>query len=419
MGGDSTTARSGAQGGFNGPDEGHCVGECSPQYGEQFVEGSTGEQIVGGFVVGLGATGARHVTRGVSQDEGDDEHDAGKAVRLLRQGAEDGITPEEHVAIREADAQMVATLFSLRSDNSFISAPPPGNGTKMGTKQVTIALEKSEFFLSEISFLGCGTTSRANYERSSGVLGTTPRRSASGESVEILSCCNERSAPTALHRTLTPQLIWPTCTELDDDNIYLPSSGNYLVIDVTDITLRDPIIRRAEVGEEEELDEEEEREDANEEEESEATSNDPNYHESKEDGSEESGSDESDSFGGRSGEPSVMDGAMYEGKAMILVREGGKLIGIEGSHGAGDRGAKILVTFARGDYARNHTIYLDIVVISPCRAEEEDVEGESGYNGASGGVRDDGDTEMGRIELVEEGRGKGCQLEGNGGRPVI
>ncbi|GBG62221.1 hypothetical protein CBR_g29829 [Chara braunii] len=59
----------------------------------------------------------------------------------------DGITPEEHVAIREEEAQMVATVFSWWSDNSFISSPAPQDSR-------AIALEKSEFFLSEISFLG-------------------------------------------------------------------------------------------------------------------------------------------------------------------------------------------------------------------------------------------------------------------------
>ncbi|GBG68786.1 hypothetical protein CBR_g3326 [Chara braunii] len=121
--------------------------------------------------------------------------------------------------------------------------------------------------------------------------------------LEILSRCDERSAPATLPRTLASQLLWSTCTELDGDNIYLPSSSDYLVIDVTDITLWDPIIRRAEVGAEEEVDEEkEEREDPNKEEESEASSDDPDYHESEEDGSEESGLDESGSCGERSKE---------------------------------------------------------------------------------------------------------------------
>ncbi|GBG61272.1 hypothetical protein CBR_g19804 [Chara braunii] len=118
--------------------------------------------------------------------------------------------------------------------------------------------------------------------------------------LQILSRRDERSAPAALPRTLAPRLMarWSTCTELDGDNIYLPSSGDYLVIDVTDITLWDPIIRRVEVG----AGEEEERENTNEEEDSDARSDDPDYRESEETGSEGSGSDESGSSGGRSEE---------------------------------------------------------------------------------------------------------------------
>ncbi|GBG86314.1 hypothetical protein CBR_g41308 [Chara braunii] len=49
----------------------------------------------------------------------------------------DGITPEEHVAIREEEAQMVATVFSWWSDNSFISSPSPRDSKAVRTKHVT------------------------------------------------------------------------------------------------------------------------------------------------------------------------------------------------------------------------------------------------------------------------------------------
>ncbi|GBG81589.1 hypothetical protein CBR_g32581 [Chara braunii] len=81
---------------------------------------------------------------------------AGLAYRIAEKSVDprdivDGITLEEHVAIREEEAQMVATVFSWRSDNSFISSPPPQDSkADAGFK---IVLEKSEFFLSEISFL--------------------------------------------------------------------------------------------------------------------------------------------------------------------------------------------------------------------------------------------------------------------------
>ncbi|GBG80545.1 hypothetical protein CBR_g31005 [Chara braunii] len=52
----------------------------------------------------------------------------------------DGITPEEHVAIREQDAQMMATVFSWRSDNSFISAPPPENTKQVSMKHLDVRI---------------------------------------------------------------------------------------------------------------------------------------------------------------------------------------------------------------------------------------------------------------------------------------
>ncbi|GBG58794.1 hypothetical protein CBR_g194 [Chara braunii] len=51
----------------------------------------------------------------------------------------DGITPEDHTAIREEEAQMVATVFSWRSDHSFISAPPDTT-RRIHTKQVNVRI---------------------------------------------------------------------------------------------------------------------------------------------------------------------------------------------------------------------------------------------------------------------------------------
>ncbi|GBG93051.1 hypothetical protein CBR_g58406 [Chara braunii] len=52
----------------------------------------------------------------------------------------DGITPEEHMAIREEDAQMMATVFSWRSGHSFISAPPPDLTKQANTKQIDVRI---------------------------------------------------------------------------------------------------------------------------------------------------------------------------------------------------------------------------------------------------------------------------------------
>ncbi|GBG70524.1 hypothetical protein CBR_g6651 [Chara braunii] len=52
----------------------------------------------------------------------------------------DGITSEGHVAIREEDAQMMATVFSWRSDHSFISAPPPDLAKQAHTKHIDVQI---------------------------------------------------------------------------------------------------------------------------------------------------------------------------------------------------------------------------------------------------------------------------------------
>ncbi|GBG79370.1 hypothetical protein CBR_g29518 [Chara braunii] len=107
--------------------------------------------------------------------------------------------------------------------------------------------------------------------------------------LDIILRCDEWPTVATLTRTLVPHLLWSRCTELDGDNCYYPSSGHYLVIDVTDLTLWDPVIRRVKVGGEandEEVEEEGEEESDREEGDSEAGSDELDYHESEEDGSE-------------------------------------------------------------------------------------------------------------------------------------
>ncbi|GBG88361.1 hypothetical protein CBR_g47059 [Chara braunii] len=115
--------------------------------------------------------------------------------------------------------------------------------------------------------------------------------------LDIISRCDERPAVATLTHTFVPHLLWSTCTELDGDNCYCPSSGHYLAIEVTDLTLWDPIIRRVEV-EGVADDAEEEREEESEEEEkedSEVETDDTDHHESEESELGGSGSGKSDS----------------------------------------------------------------------------------------------------------------------------
>ncbi|GBG74320.1 hypothetical protein CBR_g18731 [Chara braunii] len=115
--------------------------------------------------------------------------------------------------------------------------------------------------------------------------------------LDIISRCDKRVTVATLTRTLVSHLLWSMCTELDGDNCYYPSSGHYVAIDVSDLTLWDPIIRRVEVegvaddAEEEREGEREEEED----EDSEAETDNPDYHESEEIGLGRSGSGKSDS----------------------------------------------------------------------------------------------------------------------------
>ncbi|GBG93463.1 hypothetical protein CBR_g70951 [Chara braunii] len=99
--------------------------------------------------------------------------------------------------------------------------------------------------------------------------------------LDILSRCDERPRTVTICRTLQPVLLWSTCTELDGENCFYPSQGVCLVIDVTDLSTRDPLIRRIPAGE---TGDDEEEEESGEEEEK---SDDPDYRESEDEVLEE------------------------------------------------------------------------------------------------------------------------------------
>ncbi|GBG92283.1 hypothetical protein CBR_g55052 [Chara braunii] len=63
------------------------------------------------------------------------------------QDIQDRVTPEEHMVIREEDVQMMAMVFSWRSDNSFISAPPPENTKRMNTKHIDVRIRDESYEL--------------------------------------------------------------------------------------------------------------------------------------------------------------------------------------------------------------------------------------------------------------------------------
>ncbi|GBG82865.1 hypothetical protein CBR_g36391 [Chara braunii] len=111
--------------------------------------------------------------------------------------------------------------------------------------------------------------------------------------LDILSRCDEKPGTDVLPRTLAPHLMWSTCTKLDGDNYFYLSPSLYLNIDVTDLTLWDPSVRRGNaLGASDEEEEEEEEEEESEEEEPSADRDDHDYIGSEEEG-EESRSGES------------------------------------------------------------------------------------------------------------------------------
>ncbi|GBG65313.1 hypothetical protein CBR_g50352 [Chara braunii] len=133
---------------------------------------------------------------------------------------------------------------------------------------------------------------------------------------------------------LVPYLLWSTCMKFNGGN----SSGHYLVIDVPNLTLWDPIVRRVEIREEENEEEvKEEREEASQEEEeenSEVESDNPDYNES-----EESGLDESDN-------PSEQDKEEDEAAAQKRRKRAEGKRAVEESDGPAAR-------LPQGDPARN------------------------------------------------------------------
>ncbi|GBG88063.1 hypothetical protein CBR_g46432 [Chara braunii] len=62
--------------------------------------------------------------------------------------------------------------------------------------------------------------------------------------LDILSHSDKQPGTHVLSRTIEPNLVWSTCTEIDEDNCLYPSQALYLEIDVTDLTFWDPIARQ-------------------------------------------------------------------------------------------------------------------------------------------------------------------------------
>ncbi|GBG69597.1 hypothetical protein CBR_g4427 [Chara braunii] len=98
-----------------------------------------------------------------------------------------------------------------------------------------IALEKSEFFLSEISFLGYVVTrgglrpdSRKVAAVKDAPIPTLLTQLVDDLPLDIVSQCDESPVPRVLSRTLTPYLEWSVCLEEQGDNNNPSSQREYL-----------------------------------------------------------------------------------------------------------------------------------------------------------------------------------------------
>ncbi|GBG63593.1 hypothetical protein CBR_g38659 [Chara braunii] len=121
--------------------------------------------------------------------------------------------------------------------------------------------------------------------------------------LDILSRCDNQPGTHVLSRTLEPRLLWSTCTEMDGDNCVYLSQPLFLEIDVTDLTVWDPIIQQGNARQEEEEDEEEEEEESRED------RDDPDYVQGEEEEDEEGEAAEEE---GVVGEPSQRPGRSKE-----------------------------------------------------------------------------------------------------------
>ncbi|GBG78184.1 hypothetical protein CBR_g26217 [Chara braunii] len=219
----------------------------------------------------------------------------GKEVRLLRLGAEansleppghpevqtndlgikiaektvpwqdihDDITPEEHVAIREEETQIMTTVFSWRARRRRDGGPDD---------EVELLIVQAWRTETEGELLGIvfGKLEEGNLALITSELLVFLAQLVEDLPLHILSRSDSKPGPDVLARTVAPHLLWSTCMELDVDNSLYLSHDLSLEINVADLVLCDPVIRRAnalivndeaEEGEEEEEEEEESRTD--------------------------------------------------------------------------------------------------------------------------------------------------------------
>ncbi|GBG82516.1 hypothetical protein CBR_g34893 [Chara braunii] len=93
-------------------------------------------------------------------------------------------------------------------------------------------------------------------------------------------------------------------------------------------------------------------------------------------------------------------------EATIAIGKGGEVVGVEGTKSGQEGREKLLMVIAGGDCPCNQALYFNIIEVSPCHAEEENVKAEEGDEGLCNGVGENVTDKAGSVVLMEQGGGE-------------
>ncbi|GBG89199.1 hypothetical protein CBR_g48907 [Chara braunii] len=203
----------------------------------------------------------------------------------------------------EAYAKLVFCLLEVGF--RWFEPAPYGEGPKLPDDEVELLIVQAWRTTTEGNLLGIlfGKVDDGNLAPITSELLVFLTQLVDDLPLDILSRCDNQSGTHMLSRTLESRLLWSTCTELDDDNYVYQSQAPFLEIDVTDLTLWDPIVRRGNARQREEESEDEKEEESSED------RDDPDYVQGKEEEDEEGEPAEEE---GVAGEPSQQLGRSKE-----------------------------------------------------------------------------------------------------------
>ncbi|GBG71404.1 hypothetical protein CBR_g8824 [Chara braunii] len=156
---------------------------------------------------------------------------------------------------------------------------PEGEGSEVPNDEVELLIVQAWRTETEGELLGIvfGKVEEGNLALITSELLVFLAQLVDGLPLDILSRCDSKPDPDVLPRTLAPYLLWSACTELDADNCLYPSQDLYLEIDVTDLVLWDPVVRRVNARVTDDDDDDDDEEEEEEEEELDTDPDDPDY----------------------------------------------------------------------------------------------------------------------------------------------